>query len=234
VRDRIPEATVARLPVYLRCLVDMSGRGTHRVSSDQLADAAGVNSAKVRKDLSYLGSYGTRGVGYDVEYLIYQVRRELGLEQDWAVAIVGVGNLGRALANYRGFAERGFRIAALLDADGGKVGDVLGEELTVDHIDDLDRVVKEEQVAIGIIATPAPAAQEVCDRLVAAGVTSILNFAPAHLQVPVGVSLRKVDLSTELQILSFHEQRRAAVDLVRQVAARNRSIDAGPAPETQD
>jgi redox-sensing transcriptional repressor len=227
VRDRIPEATVARLPVYLRCLVDMSERGTHRVSSDQLADAAGVNSAKVRKDLSYLGSYGTRGVGYDVEYLIYQVRRELGLEQDWAVAIIGVGNLGHALANYRGFAERGFRIAALLDADGGTVGEQLGE-LTVDHIDDLDRVVKEEQVAIGIIATPATAAQEVCDRLVAAGVTSILNFAPAHLQVPAGVSLRKVDLSTELQILSFHEQRRAAVDLVRQVAAGNRDIDAGP------
>jgi redox-sensing transcriptional repressor len=119
VRDRIPEATVARLPVYLRCLVDMSERGTHRVSSDQLADAAGVNSAKVRKDLSYLGSYGTRGVGYDVEYLIYQVRRELGLEQDWSVAIVGVGNLGHALANYRGFGERGFRIAALLDGDPG-------------------------------------------------------------------------------------------------------------------
>ena len=205
-RDRIPEATVARLPVYLRCLVDMSERGTHRVSSDQLADAAGVNSAKVRKDLSYLGSYGTRGVGYDVEYLIYQVRRELGLEQDWAVAIVGVGNLGHALANYRGFAERGFRIAALL----------------------------EEQVAIGIIATPAAAAQEVCDRLVAAGVTSILNFAPAHLQVPPGVSLRKVDLSTELQILSFHEQRRAAVDLVRQVAARHRGADTGPGPEARD
>src|SRR6266545_2828873 len=168
-RDRIPEATVARLPVYLRCLVDMSERGTHRVSSDQLAEAAGVNSAKVRKDLSYLGSYGTRGVGYDVEYLIYQVRRELGLEQDWSVAIVGVGNLGHALANYKGFAERGFRIVALLDADAGKVG-----ERAVDHIDDLDRVVKEEQVAIGIIATPATAAQEVCDRLVAAGVTSIL------------------------------------------------------------
>jgi redox-sensing transcriptional repressor len=229
VRDRIPEATVARLPVYLRCLVDMSERGTHRVSSDQLADAAGVNSAKVRKDLSYLGSYGTRGVGYDVEYLIYQVRRELGLEQDWAVAIVGVGNLGHALANYRGFAERGFRIAALLDADPAKVGEEL-DELTVDHIDDLDRIVKEEQVAIGIIATPAAAAQEVCDRLVAAGVTSILNFAPAHLQVPAGVSLRKVDLSTELQILSFHEQRRAAVDLVRQVAARHRGVDAGPGP----
>src|SRR6266540_1948179 len=218
-RDRIPEATVARLPVYLRCLVDMSERGTHRVSSDQLAEAAGVNSAKVRKDLSYLGSYGTRGVGYDVEYLIYQVRRELGLEQDWSVAIVGVGNLGHALANYRGFVERGFKIAALLDADVGKVGEQVGE-LSVEHIDDLDRIVKEEQVAIGVVSTPAPSAQEVCDRLVAAGVASILNFAPAHVQVPAGVSLRKVDLSTELQILSFHEQRRAAVDLVRRTAAR--------------
>jgi redox-sensing transcriptional repressor len=225
-RDRIPEATVARLPVYLRCLVDMSERGTHRVSSDQLAEAAGVNSAKVRKDLSYLGSYGTRGVGYDVEYLIYQVRRELGLEQDWLVAIVGVGNLGHALANYRGFGERGFRVVALLDADPRKVGERVGD-LVVEHIDDLDRVVKEEQVAIGIIATTAGAAQEVCDRLVAAGVTSILNFAPVHVQVSQGVSLRKVDLATELQILSFHEQRRAAADLVRQTAARHRAPSGG-------
>lgn len=219
-RDRsIPEATVARLPIYLRCLVDMAERGTHTVSSEQLAEAAGVNSAKVRKDLSYLGSYGTRGVGYDVEYLIYQVRRELGLEQDWAVAIVGVGNLGHALANYHGFGERGFRVVALLDADPAKVGERIGD-LTVEHIDDLDRIVKEEQVAIGVVSTPATSAQEVCDRLVAAGVASILNFAPAHVQVPPGVSLRKVDLSTELQILSFHEQRRAALDLVRQIAAR--------------
>ena len=212
---------MARLPVYLRCLVDMSERETHRVSSEQLAEAAGVNSAKVRKDLSYLGSYGTRGVGYDVEYLIYQVRRELGLEQDWSVAIVGVGNLGHALANYKGFGDRGFRIVALLDADPGTVGERVGD-MVVEHIDDLDRVVKEEQVAIGIVATPAGSAQEVCDRLVAAGVTSILNFAPASLQVPPGIFLRKVDLSTELQILSFHEQRRAAADLVRQAAARHR------------
>ena len=221
-RDRsIPEATVARLPVYLRCLVDMAEHGTHTVSSEQLAEAAGVNSAKVRKDLSYLGSYGTRGVGYDVEYLIYQVRRELGLEQDWPVAIVGVGNLGHALANYKGFGERGFRIVALLDVDPAKVGERVGN-LVVEHLDDLDRIVKDEQVAIGMIATPASAAQEVCDRLVAAGVGSILNFAPAHVQVPEGVSLRQVDLSTELQILSFHEQRRAAVDLVRQAVARHR------------
>jgi redox-sensing transcriptional repressor len=234
VRDRsIPEATVARLPIYLRCLIDMAERGTHTVSSEQLADAAGVNSAKVRKDLSYLGSYGTRGVGYDVEYLIYQVRRELGLEQDWPVAIIGVGNLGHALANYKGFAERGFRIVALLDGDEGKVGEQIGD-LTVEHIDDLDRVVKEEQVAIGVVATPAGAAQEVCDRLVAAGVNSILNFAPAHLQVPDGVFLRKVDLSTELQILSFHEQRRAAVNLVRQTAASSDRGGPGQRPRSPE
>ena len=228
VRDRsIPEATVARLPIYLRCLIEIAEQGTHTVSSEQLAEAAGVNAAKVRKDLSYLGSYGTRGVGYDVEYLIYQVRRELGLEQDWAVAIVGVGNLGHALANYHGFEERGFRIVALLDADLGKVGERVGR-LEIEHIDDLDRVVKEEQVAIGVIATPAAAAQEVCERLVAAGIASILNFAPAHLQVPSGVSLRKVDLSTELQILAFHEQRRAAVEMIRQ-NARQRAEAGGDA-----
>ncbi len=225
-RDRsIPEATVARLPVYLRCLTEIAERGTHTVSSEQLAEAAGVNAAKVRKDLSYLGSYGTRGVGYDVEYLIYQVRRELGLEQDWAVAIVGVGNLGHALANYRGFEERGFRIVAVLDADPDKVGERIGR-LEIEHIDDLDRVVKEEQVAIGVVATPAAAAQEVCDRLVAAGVASILNFAPAHLQVPENVSLRKVDLSTELQILAFHEQRRAAVEMIRHGAQQRAEEDA--------
>jgi redox-sensing transcriptional repressor len=226
VRDRaIPEATVARLPVYLRSLVEMAERNTHTVSSEQLAEAAGVNSAKVRKDLSYLGSYGTRGVGYDVEYLIYQIRRELGLEQAWPVVIVGAGNLGRALANYDGFAERGFRVAALVDADNGKVGAAV-DGLCVEHVDDLDTIVKEHGIAIGLITTPANAAQEVCDRLVAAGVTSILNFAPALLQVPAGVSLRKVDLSTELQILSFHEQRRTAVDLVRRARGSGAALDA--------
>src|SRR5687767_15328747 len=118
VRERgIPEATVARLPLYLRSLVDMADRGMQTVSSEGLAEAAGVNPPKVRKDLSYLGSYGTRGVGYDVEYLIYQISRELGLTQDWPVALVGMGNLGQALAGYKGFPERGFRIAAAFDED---------------------------------------------------------------------------------------------------------------------
>src|SRR5919108_1176557 len=126
-RDRsIPEATVGRLPVYLRALVEMAERGTGTTSSEGLAEAAGVNSAKVRKDLSYLGSYGTRGVGYDVEYLIYQISRELGLTQDWNCVIVGVGNLGHALANYRGFQTRGFRVVALVDADPSKIGDEVG------------------------------------------------------------------------------------------------------------
>ncbi|GAA5074985.1 redox-sensing transcriptional repressor [Thermocatellispora tengchongensis] len=208
-RDRgIPEATVARLPLYLRALTGMTERGVATVSSEDLAEAAGVNSAKLRKDLSHLGSYGTRGVGYDVEYLIYQISRELGLTQDWAVAIVGVGNLGRALANYGGFVSRGFRVAALLDSDPDVVGDRIAG-LNVEHIDELETVIARRGVSIVVIATPAAAAQQVCDRVTAAGVTSILNFAPVVLSVPDGVDVRKVDLSIELQILAFHEQRKA-------------------------
>ena len=204
---RIPEATVARLPVYLRALLEMADAKTATVSSERLAEMGGVNAAKVRKDLSYLGSYGTRGVGYDVEYLLLHISRVLGLTQDWPVVIVGIGNLGHALANYRGFSARGFRIAALVDANQTKVGEKV-DGLEVRHIDELPEIAAKEQIAIGIIATPATSAQDVADRLVAAGVTSILNFAPAVVNVPRGVSLRKVDLSVELQILSFYQQRR--------------------------
>lgn len=206
----IPEATVGRLPIYLRALVEIAEGGASTISSESLADAAGVNSAKVRKDLSHLGSYGTRGVGYDVAYLIHQVRRELGLTQHWPIVIVGVGNLGHALANYRGFAERGFRTAALVDADPGKVGKVVGG-LTIRHVDELREIVREAALAIGVICTPASEAQRVADLLVAAGVRSILNFAPAVIQVPPGVSIRKVDLAIELQILAYYEQRKAAL-----------------------
>ena len=213
-RERaIPEATVARLPLYLRSLVDMTDRGMATVSSEGLAEAAGVNSAKVRKDLSYLGSYGTRGVGYDVEYLIYQISRELGLTQDWNCAIVGVGNLGRALANYKGFGERGFRVVALFDIDERQIGQKV-DSLAVEDFEDCERIIKERQVSIGIIATPSAAAQKAADRLVSAGVKSILNFAPVVIQAPDDVSLRKVDLSIELQILSFYEQRKSALDNV--------------------
>jgi redox-sensing transcriptional repressor len=205
----IPDATVARLPVYLRALYTLADRGVGTVASEELATAAGVNSAKLRKDLSYLGSYGIRGVGYDVDYLVYQVSRALGLTQNWPVVIVGAGNLGRALANYGGFVTRGFRIAAVLDSDQAMVGRELGSTV-VRHVSELEAVVASDGVAIGVIATPAGAAQAVCDRLVCAGVTSILNFAPVVLNVPEGVDVRKVDLSIELQILAFHAQRRSA------------------------
>jgi redox-sensing transcriptional repressor len=220
-RERsIPEATVGRLPVYLRGLVDIAESGATTVSSEALAGAAGVNSAKVRKDLSHLGSYGTRGVGYDVAYLIHQIRRELGLTQHWAIVIVGIGNLGHALANYKGFAERGFRVAALVDADPSKVGELVGG-IAVGRVEDLPELVAAEQIAIGVIATPAAVVQEVADLMVGAGIRSILNFAPAVIAVPAGVSVRKVDLAIELQILAFYEQRKATL---AEVKRRGRAV----------
>lgn len=211
-RDRgIPEATVARLPVYLRALQALTERGVLTVSSEDLAATTGVNSAKLRKDLSHLGSYGTRGVGYEVEYLVYQISRELGLTQDWSVVIVGIGNLGRALAHYGGFRHRGFRIVALLDTAPTVVGqEVAG--IQVRNLNTLEDVVQGEGVSIGVVATPAPAAQSVCDRLVQSGVSSVLNFAPVVLTTPPHVEVRKVDLSIELQILAFHAQRKGDGD----------------------
>ena len=206
---RIPEATVARLPEYLRLLTESRDSGISNLSSEELADMAGVNAAKVRKDLSYLGTYGVRGVGYDVEYLIYQVRRELGLDHDWPVVIVGAGNLGQALAGYGGFGERGFPVAGIVDVDSHKIGMEIGG-VTVRNLVELATIVRRGNVSIGVVATPPAAAQDAADRLVAAGVTSILNFAPVLLNVPATVSVRKVDLAVELQILSYYEQRRVA------------------------
>jgi redox-sensing transcriptional repressor len=206
----LPEATIARLPEYLRALHHLAEAGNDTVSSEELAAAAGVNSAKLRKDLSHLGSYGTRGVGYDVALLVEQIEHVLGLTQRRAVALVGVGNLGHALAGYAGFASRGFRIVALLDSDPARIGEVING-LVVRHIDDLPEIAAKEHIAIGVIATPASAAQIVATKLVAAGVTSILNFAPCVLSVPDGVDVRKVDLAIELQILSFHEHRKSAL-----------------------
>jgi redox-sensing transcriptional repressor len=220
-RTGIPEATVARLPIYLRVLSELADDEVLTVSSEALAAAAGVGSAKLRKDLSHLGSYGTRGVGYDVEYLVYQISRALGLTQHYRVAIVGVGNLGHALANYAGFATRGFEIAALVDADPRLTGERIAG-IEVRHLDDLEVLVRDERISIGVIATPAAAAQDVCDRLVGCGVTSVLNFAPCVLSVPESVDVRKVDLSIELQILAFHEQRKAA------------GADAGPGAAVPD
>lgn len=206
-RRRIPEATVARLPVYLRILGEQFEAEVTKMSSEELAELAGVNAAKVRKDLSYLGSYGTRGVGYDVEFLVYQIRRELGLTHDWPVVIVGAGNLGQALAGYNGFGDRGFPVGGMVDIDDAKVGTVVGG-VRVRHVDELKQVVQSRDISIGVIATPGGSAQDAADALVAAGVTSILNFSPMLINVPHGISVGKVDLAVELQILAYHEQRR--------------------------
>ena len=210
-RRGIPDATVVRLSEYLRALLAFRESGTFSTSSEDLAAATGVSSAKVRKDLSHLGSYGVRGVGYDVEHLAYQIAVALGLTHDWAVGVVGMGNLGRALAAYGGFASKGFRVTALFDADPAVVGEVVAD-LPVRPMTDLPALVA-EGLAIGVIATPAHAAQAVCDELVAAGVRSILNFAPAALSSPKEVVVRKVDLTTELQVLAFHEQRKSVLAL---------------------
>ena len=202
---RIPDATVSRLPTYLNVLLEAVEEGTVTLSSEELARAAGMNSAKVRKDLSYLGTHGTRGVGYDVEGLSREISRSLGLTEDRPVVLVGAGNLGRALASYDGFTRRGFRIVALVDADPGLVGqEVAG--LPVHHLDDLEEVIGRHPGTMAVLAIPAAHAQVLADRLVAAGVCALLSFAPTHLAVPAGVTVRRVDLSNELQVLSYHEQ----------------------------
>jgi redox-sensing transcriptional repressor len=202
---RVPEATVARLPLYLRALDEVVRERTVTISSELLAIRAGFNAAQVRKDLSHLGSYGTRGVGYDVTYLLRQINRQLGLTEDRRVAIVGAGNLGRALASYAGFPSRGFNVVAVFDSDSAKIGTTLGP-LVVQPSASMADIIQGERVAIAVIATPAPVAQGVADSAVAAGVGSILNFAPTTITVPARVALRQVDLGIELQILSFYHR----------------------------
>jgi redox-sensing transcriptional repressor len=209
----IPEASVARLAVYLRMLGELAEQGAETVSSDELAAATGVNPAKLRKDLSYIGSYGIRGVGYEVAPLVHQLERALGLNHRQAVALVGIGNLGHALAGYSGFGGRGFPVTALFDVDPDLVG-IHINGIVVEHVRAIPEVCAERGVTIGMIATPAQVAQAMCDLLVAAGVRCILNFAPVVLQVPGEVEVRKVDLAVELQILAFHVARKnlAAVE----------------------
>ena len=211
--EPIPGATVARLPLYLRGLVDRSEAGVGTVSSVELADLAGVNAANVRKDLSYLLALGTRGVGYDVDHLITEISLVLGGDEPNPVIIVGVGNLGRALSSYDGFVAGGFPVAGLVDADPEVVGRQIAGKV-VRPVDDLGALVAETGSTVGIVATPAHAAQEATNRLVAAGIRSILNFAPAVVAVPVPVDLRQVDLATELQILGYHQHRRTDADPV--------------------
>lgn len=196
---------MARLAGYLRVLA--AGVPDGIISSEALAVAAGVNSAKLRKDLSYLGSHGTRGVGYEVATLTGEIERTLGAHDIYPVALVGVGHLGSALAGYGGFTGRGFPITVLLDSDPAKIGTTVAG-MVVRDIADAPAACRAAAVTIGVIATPESAAQAVADVLVTAGVRSILNFAPGRLDLPADVELRRIDLALELQMLAFHESRR--------------------------
>ena len=211
IAKQIPPAAVARLTIYLRALNTLLADGVERVSSESLAEASGVSSSTLRKDLSYVGSYGTRGVGYEVQYLSRHISAALGLTHDWKVAIVGAGNLGKALARYGGFESRGFDVVAIFDADQLVVGNEVGW-LRVSDVADLEAVLGRTGANMVVLALPAAVAQAICDRVVAAGVHSILSFAPVMLQVPDGVNLRKVDMATELQILAYHAQRAQTPD----------------------
>lgn len=204
----LPPATVARLPVYLRELELLSRSDVGSVSSRALAEAVGVSPSQLRKDLSCLGSYGTPGVGYDVAVLRARIGRAMGSARDWPVVIVGIGNLGRALAGYFGFSDRGFRIVALIDANPALVGTEVND-VKISALADLEAVIAQTKAVIAVLAMPAEAAQGVADRLVSLGVTSMLNFAPTVLTVPDGVTVRKVDMGQELQILAYHEQRKS-------------------------
>lgn len=205
---KIPEKTVTRLSIYLRCLEGLEADGITSVSSRQLAERFGLNSAQVRKDLAYFGQFGVRGLGYYIAELKHNLERILGLKQDWEVALVGVGNLGSALIAYKGFQARGFKIGLAFDADPAKVGQVVGD-VQVTETAKLVPTVRRKKVKIAVLAVPAAAAQSVADLLVEAGVTAILNFAPTQLTVPEGVKVQNVDLSVLLKTLSYHTVRTA-------------------------
>lgn len=206
VAARVPEATIARLAVYLRSLSELEARSVTTVSSERLAELTGVTAAVVRRDLSYLGSFGTRGVGYDVDFLLSTVRSQLGVEQERPVIVVGAGNLGAALVGFKGFRERGFPVVAVLDSDPTKVGTRIGPIVVRDPAE-LPAVVAEYPGCLGVVAVPGEAAQKVAGLMVDAGVRSILTFAPAVIEVPDGVNVRAVDLSVELQVLSYFQAR---------------------------
>ena len=195
--------TVRRLSVYSRCLVQLEEDGVKTVSSQELAARFHLNSAQVRKDLAYFGEFGIRGIGYDAASLRAEIQKILGLDREWKVVLVGYGNLGSALFHYRGFTRQGFRVAAIVDDDPAKIGRTV-DGLVILGVGELPRIVRGQAIQIGVIAVPAEGAQPVADRLVAAGVRAILNFAPARLKVPREVRLQNVDLSIELEHLSFH------------------------------
>lgn len=200
---KIPEMTIRRLSVYTRCLLQLEEDGVKTISSQELADRFSLNSAQVRKDLAYFGEFGVRGIGYYVSGLKAELQRILGLDREWAVALVGFGNLGSALFHYKGFARQGFRIAVVIDDDPAKVGREI-ESVPIVPSRDMAREIKAHGVQIAIVAVPPEAAQTVTEQLVAAGIKAVLNFAPTRLRVGREVRLKNVDLSIELETLSFY------------------------------
>jgi redox-sensing transcriptional repressor len=199
---RIADSTVRRLSLYLRFLEESTQRGLVTISSDELARRGGTTSAQVRKDLSFFGSFGKRGLGYSVPELTESLREILGLRRDWNVIIVGAGKIGTALAQYRGFRQRGFRVVAVYDRDPNKIG-TKWDSLTVRDMATIEKDIAAEHPDIAVLTTPAEEAQAVVDRLVGAGVRALLNFAPLQLQVPADVTLRNVNMAMELEGLSF-------------------------------
>lgn len=200
---KIPEKTVTRLSIYLRCVEELENEGTMSVSSKQLADRFGLNSAQVRKDLAYFGQFGIRGLGYYVTPLRHSLEEILGLKQAWDVALVGLGNLGSALIAYKGFQEKGFKISVVFDRDPAKIGRRI-DGLQVMDTGTIASVVRRRKIKIGILAVPAPGAQAALDALVTGGVIAVLNFAPTQLTAPDSVKVQNVDLSALLKTLSYH------------------------------
>ena len=210
---KIPEMTIRRLSVYARCLLQLEEDGVKTISSQELAERFNLNSAQVRKDLAHFGEFGVRGIGYYVSGLKDklqkipglkdELQKILGLDREWHVALVGFGNLGSALFNYKGFAKAGFRISAIFDDDPQKIGRAI-DGVPVLPLRELGREAKARNLQIGIIAVPAESAQPVMDAMVASGIKAILNFAPSRLKVPNDVRLKNVDLSIELETLSFY------------------------------
>jgi redox-sensing transcriptional repressor len=202
---RLSRASVNRLSLYLRRLEGFLREGSAKVSSGQLGEALGITDAQVRKDLAYLGHLGHPGIGYPTRELIAAIRHTLGIDRQWTAVLVGVGNLARALLRYRGFQQQGFRIVALFDSDRSKVGQRV-DGLEIRHPDDLPKVVAGTKAELALLTVPAEAAQTVADAVVAAGIRGILNFAPAVLRLPNGVSLVSVDLTVQLEQLAFFVQ----------------------------
>jgi redox-sensing transcriptional repressor len=204
----IPTATVGRLVTYLRALADLEAERSDKTSSDELARRAQVSAFQVRKDLAYCGRFGTRGSGYQVAVLVRELRRVLGLTHPWHVAIMGMGRLGQALADYPNFDQYDFLLRGAFDADARKVGMRVGS-MTIAHVDALPEAVARDAIDLAFLTVPAGAAQVAADALVAAGVRGILNFAPTVIDVPAGVRVESVDFLAGLQRLTFHMGARA-------------------------